>query len=186
MSELSPVSARVQGGPGLNRMMLSKVSRLGVHSDWCRQRWAFPHPVEGASAQCLERVLPAQWLPWEAVLPGDALEPPDSCGGGNQKRFQAPSGPFSRSWGKEDFCAGHRLQQLHGLLHGGAHAHHEGSVMCQCLGTWGPCRRVRRGCASLNGTLGGAVNKGHSRSPTFMAPGGGKGKGPPRRPPGDT
>uniref|UniRef100_A0A8C2P7R4 Lipocalin/cytosolic fatty-acid binding domain-containing protein n=1 Tax=Capra hircus TaxID=9925 RepID=A0A8C2P7R4_CAPHI len=38
----------------------------------------------------------------------------------------------------------------------------------------------------MYGTLGGAVNRGHSRSPTFMAPDGKKGRGPPRRPPGNT
>ena len=100
----------------------------------------FPHLVERAFTVCLERTLPAHWLPWETALPGDALGPPTVVVEGIRRDFRLHSGPFSRSRGKEDFCAGHRLQQLHDLLHGGPMPTDECSVMCQCLGTLEPCR----------------------------------------------
>lgn len=65
--------------------------------------------------------------------------PPAVVVEGIRRDFRLHSGPFSRSRGKEGFCLDTDYSSYMICMEGPMPTD-EGSVMCQCLGTWGPCK----------------------------------------------
>lgn len=100
----------------------------------------FPHPVERVSTRCLERVLPAQWLLWETVLPGDALGPPTVVVEGIRRDFRLRLAPFPDHGERKISVLDTDYSSYMTFCKEGPTHTDEGSVMCQCLETWGPCR----------------------------------------------
>lgn len=105
----------------------------------------FLHPIERAPTGCAERALPAQWPPWETALPGDALGTPTVVVEGVSRDFRLRSGPFSSHGERKISVLDTDYSSYMIFCMEGPPPTDEGSVMCQCLGMWGPCRACPEG-----------------------------------------
>ena len=140
VSSLSPSA----GGAGLSWMMLSEVSWLGAHqtsaasSGLSASDREGTHWVSGEGTAC-----PVAAMGNSA--PGRCSGPPDGCGGGGQRRFQAPFRPlFSHGERKISVLDTDYSSYMIFCMEGPTPTD-EGSMMCQCLGMWGPCRACPEG-----------------------------------------
>ena len=101
----------------------------------------FLHLVERAFTGCPERVLPAQWLPWETALPGDALGPPRQLWWRESEEISGSiPAPFPDHGERKVSVLDTDYSSYMIFCMEGPMPTDEGSVMCQCLGTWRPCR----------------------------------------------